>query len=720
MAQNDQTPTDQWRESPDKPVNILLVDDKPENLVALTSVLLTSVLPRPDYKITTALSGEEALSYLLREEFAVILLDVMMPGMDGFETATLIKAREKTRSVPIIFVTAIAGDLKDIYRGYTVGAVDYIQKPLDPDVVRAKVAVFADLFRSKKKIELQAEIIQKSERADALEREHAARTKAEMAESRYYDLINWVDHAVLWEYDAIARKFSFVSQRSLEIFGYAADDWLKSPKFFIEQIPPGHRERFETMLENAITLGKDGRCEHHFYRQSGETLWVHSGVNPRKDAAGTVTLLWGLTLDITGFKTSEENQRFLSQASGVLTSSLNDVEILQRLRNLIVPAIADRCVVTLADDPGVEVPLDAAYGASKTHALAENLRESNPVKSYYKSLVDQVIQSGQPQLIRAEPHSVLFSDACSSDPENVSSSTLPMKSVMIVPLQVRDRILGAISFISCNPHRLYHEPDLRFAEELAWHASLAVDNSRLYDEAQKAIRIRDDLLAIVSHDLRNPLAAILMNAQYVMRTGKDEKSDPQERVRRIISSVAVMNRLISDLLDLSKIEAGHLELSKSPLNIDLLVHEITDLMGSIAEEKSISISLELPEKPIRVTADHDRVLQIVSNLVGNAIKFSPNEGKIAVGAKVEADDVIFWVSDKGPGIPKEEISYLFDRYWQAENAKNKQTGTGLGLYIAKQMVSAHGGRIWASSEPGKGSTFYFTLPIMRADFREAS
>jgi len=426
-----------------------------------------------------------------------------------------------------------------------------------------------------------------------------------------------------------------------------------------------------------------------------------------------VTLLWGLTLDITGFKTSEENQRFLSQASGALTSSLNDAEILERLMRLIVPTMADRCSVTLVDPPGVEVQLVAAREPSKIRLFVESAEENNPVKSYFKSTVEEVIQSGQPKVIRADPHSLLFSDPCESNSPESSNAQLPMKSAMIVPLHIRERTLGAIAFISCNAHRLYFENDLRFAEELAWHAALAIDNSRLYDEAEKAIRTRDDLLAVVSHDLRSPLSAILMNAQLMMRTEKSGKIDPNERARRIVNSAAMMNRLISDLLDLSKIEAGHLELTQKPVDVDLLVHEITDLMASIAEEKSVSIDLKLLEKPIRVTADHDRVLQILSNLIGNAIKFSPHEGHITVGARVDTSEIVFWVADKGPGISKEDQSHLFERYWQAEGPKKKQAGTGLGLYIAKKMVQAHGGRIWASSETGKGSTFYFTLPIVR-------
>jgi signal transduction histidine kinase len=279
---------------------------------------------------------------------------------------------------------------------------------------------------------------------------------------------------------------------------------------------------------------------------------------------------------------------------------------------------------------------------------------------------------------------------------------------MIVPLKIRDRTIGAITLISSNRHRLYNETDLKFTEELAWHAAAAINNSRLYGEAQKAIQMREDLLAVVSHDLRSPLSSISMNAQLI---AKDWKNDPRERSRRIKNSVVVMDRLISDLLDLSKIEGGHLELDKSPLNIDRFIQEVTEFVSSSADEKSISIGLKLSGNVTEVEGDHDRVLQVFSNIIGNAIKFSAREESIIIGTEVKDGEAVFWVSDKGPGIAKEELPNLFDRYWQGDHKKSKHAGVGLGLYIAKQMVEAHGGRIWAESEPGKGSTFYFTLPL---------
>jgi len=683
-------------------VNILLVDDRPQNLDAISVILR-----HPEYNLVTALSGAEALAHLLRREFAVILLDVMMPEMDGFETAKIIKERDKTRSTPIIFVTAVATDLKEIYQGYSVGAVDYIQKPLDPDVVRAKVAVFADLFRSKKKIETQAELIRNSDRAQFLVREQAARLKAEAAEHRYYDLINWVDHAVLWEYDAIAHRFAFVSQRSTEILGYTPEDWLKDPDFVLHHIPTEHKVIVEKLLKDAIEQGIDGRCEHRLYKKNGETVWVHSGVNPRKNEAGKVTLLWGLTLDITGFKTSEENHRFLSQASGVLTNAMNDSEILRKLGRLVVPVLADWCTITITKSDGTITQLITAQQSPEKELIAKELQEKYSAKSGDQTHENEAIETGTSKLFHIVPESLLIYTALNPEHLNLLKSA-QMRSAMIVPLKIRGRTIGAITLISSDPHRLYNENDLKFTEELAWHAAAAIDNASLYGEAQRAIQMREDLLAVVSHDLRSPLSSISMNAQLI---AKNWKSDPRERSRRIKNSVVVMDRLISDLLDLSKIEGGHLELEKTFLNIDQLVQEVTELVSGIAEEKSISIGLKLSGDVTEVAGDHDRIMQVFSNIIGNAIKFSAREETITLGTEAKDGEVVFWVSDKGPGIAKGELLHLFDRYWQGNDQKSKHAGVGLGLYIAKQMVEAHGGRIWAESEVGKGSTFYFTLPL---------
>lgn len=667
-------------------IKILLVDDNPNNLVALSAML-----SHPDYDLIPANSGSEALRWLLHEEFALVLLDVMMPEMDGFEVASIMKRSIKTHYIPIIFVTAIARDMKDIFQGYASGGVDYIQKPLDPDIVRAKVAVFADLFRQKKEVQRQAEIIRNSERARFLEKERIARLRAEAAEKRYYDLINWVDHAVLWEYDPLQQKFAFMSKRSLEILGYSPDYWLNDPYFFIKHIHPDDRMIFEEMLEKASLQGKDGRCEHRFFRSDGEMLWVHSGINPRKDSQGKVNLLWGLTVDITGFKTAEVNQRFLTQASAVLSSSLDSTTTLNKVAHLIVSFMADWCIVELRGS-GQSNPVVASHSSPEIHATIRALLHKISVKTVLMTTV---------------PDAFLVS--ASQNEEHLQKlKNLQIVSLMAVPLKLRDKILGAVILISCNPYRHYSEKDLSFVQELAWHMSMSIENSRLYDEAMHAIQLREELLGIVSHDLKSPLTAIDMSAQMIARGGR---IDPKIAATKIHQLVLKMAHLISDLLDLSRIDAGVLSIEKRSFRTQELIQETIDVVIDAAQEKGISITKELPEQPVLIPMDHDRILQVLLNIVGNAIKFSPTNGTITLGMKKADREYLFWVADTGPGIPKEEVPFLFERFRQAKEGKRYKGSIGLGLYISKKMIEAHGGKIWVKTAPGQGSTFFFTLPI---------
>lgn len=682
-------------------VNILLVDDNPNNLTALIAVL-----ERPEYNLITAASGKEALGLLLQNEFAIVLLDVSMPEMDGYAVATAMKQLERTRFIPIIFVTAIANDIKDIYRGYATGGVDYLQKPLEAEIVRAKVSVFVELFQVRKEVQRQSEVIRNSERAQHLEREQAGRIRAEAAERRYYDLINWVDHAVLWEYDPIASKFLFVSQRSLEILGYSPSDWISDPSFFVKHIYPQDRQLFEDMLEVAIEQGRDGRCEHRFYRSDGETLWVHSGVNPRKNSKGEVTLLWGLTLDITGFKSAEVNQRFLAKASSVLSSSLDYAVTLEKVAHLVVPELADGCIVDVVLPEGAPRRISVVHRSLEKEKAARELRERYPLKPGHSSPVLKVIETGKPELWRVVTEELLARSVQNEEHLRLLKE-LQIESLMIVPLLARDKILGAVSLISSDPDRRFNEKDLNFAQELAWHMAISIDNSRLYDDSKRAIRVRDDVLGIVSHDLKGPLTAIGMSAQLLL---KRVGSDSIATAERILRSAEAMGRLISDLLDLSKIEAGHLSLERKSCLVTELIEDVVETLAPIAEKKMISIRKSVPDSKTELTCDRDRIAQVLSNIVGNAIKFTPEKGKISIGVKVDSHEILFWISDSGPGIRDEELSNIFERYWQARASKKIGEGSGLGLFIAKRMIEAHQGRIWVNNNPDHGSTFYFTIP----------
>lgn len=237
----------------------------------------------------------------------------------------------------------------------------------------------------------------------------------------------------------------------------------------------------------------------------------------------------------------------------------------------------------------------------------------------------------------------------------------------------------------------------------------AVEEAR--SEAERAVRLREDVLAIVSHDLANLLSALSLNAALIGQIAPAD--EPGERIRHLSKlcrrTVQRMNRLIGDLLDFASIQAGKLALEPNVHRLRDLVSEAGELMQPLAAQKQIRLDLALPLPSLCILGDRDRVLQVLANLMGNAIKFVPDGGQVALVCQADGSAAHVAVADSGPGIPPEHLSRIFDRYYTGERATRR--GTGLGLAIAKAIVEAHGGRIWAESVPGEGATFHFTLPL---------
>jgi signal transduction histidine kinase/CHASE3 domain sensor protein len=265
--------------------------------------------------------------------------------------------------------------------------------------------------------------------------------------------------------------------------------------------------------------------------------------------------------------------------------------------------------------------------------------------------------------------------------------------------------------------RLWGKKDGKFTEsdeailtQLAQLCSVALENARLYKDAQDATRARDDLVAIVSHDLRNPIHTINMAAAFLLEVAPpvDRRVTSRRQLEVIQRQANRANRLISDLLDVARIQAGGLAVEPMPVEVRSLVQEALDSANPLATGNQLKLSEDVQEDLPRVSSDRDRVLQVFANLIGNAIKFTPKGGEITIRAAQSGSEVRFAVCDTGPGIPPEHLPHVFDRYWQAKSTA--KLGTGLGLSIAKGIVEAHGGRIWVESEPGKGASFIFTLP----------
>ena len=266
-----------------------------------------------------------------------------------------------------------------------------------------------------------------------------------------------------------------------------------------------------------------------------------------------------------------------------------------------------------------------------------------------------------------------------------------------------------------NARRLAAEETRRAAAEEAQRrtAALAEENARLFHEAQHATRARDEMLGVVAHDLRNPLNTIVMGASTMLEMLPEQPPLLRNHAQIVRRAADRMNRLIQDLLDVRRIESGRLSIDPRPVTVALLVDETLEMLRPHAVAASLELVTDLaPELP-RVLADSGRILQVFSNLVGNAIKFTPAGGRITISAMRHENEVRFEIADTGPGIPAEQLPHVFGQFWQANRGDRR--GIGLGLAIAKGIVEAHGGLIWVESQVGEGSRFYFTLPLVTRD-----
>jgi signal transduction histidine kinase len=282
-----------------------------------------------------------------------------------------------------------------------------------------------------------------------------------------------------------------------------------------------------------------------------------------------------------------------------------------------------------------------------------------------------------------------------------------MNSYISVVLTTRGRILGTITFFT-DTGRSLSADDVAMAEDLARRAATAIDNARLYDQAQRAVRVRDDMLAIVTHDLRAPLSAIVTAAALQVAAAADDENGKRVRHRAesIQRAADHMSRLIRDLTDIGQMEAGRFTIERSPQNLSVLARYVIDTMQLTPAQRGCELKVDIIGAVPSIQADGDRIVQVLSNLVSNAVKVGA--ARVTVHLEARLQDVLVTVSDTGPGISTDDVPHMFDRYWRAKSVGYK--GTGLGLAISKQIVDAHGGRIWIESKPGVGSTFFFTVP----------
>jgi signal transduction histidine kinase len=296
-----------------------------------------------------------------------------------------------------------------------------------------------------------------------------------------------------------------------------------------------------------------------------------------------------------------------------------------------------------------------------------------------------------------------------TDPERLRAlRELDVHSWIGAPLLARGATLGVLHLVMSGSNRRYGAAEVEIATELAQRAGTAVDNARLYRDAQRAVRAREDVLAIVSHDLRNPLAAIDLGATMLLqKPGTDRTTRTQ--LERILRGGQRMKALIDDLLDMASINAGRFELQRTRLDAGELMSEVVEAHEAVATERGIRLVCACDVQGVPLLADRNRLLQVLGNLIGNALKFCDAGDEVTVRGLREGERFRFVVADTGPGIPDAELPHIFEPYWSGRATKRE--GTGLGLFITKAIVEAHDGTIDARSEAGRGSTFTVTLPV---------
>ena len=503
-------------------------------------------------------------------------------------------------------------------------------------------------------------------------------------------------------------EITLFNQGAEAIFGHRREDVLGRPLDILlpERFRTTHGHHLRNFAMSPVASRRMGERQEILGLRSDGTEFPAEASISKLDLFGTM-LFTVVLRDITDRKRIERGQRFLAQAGAILASSLDYETTLASVAALTVPELADWSVVYIRQNDGTVRRLEVAHSDPARRGLLTELL-TYPLDPRTPHPVFDVLGSGEPRMVRAVDDD--FLRALSHDDRHYEIyEMLGLRSMMVVPLVARGQTTGAMGFFNAVRHR-YGPDDLALAQDLAILSGMAVDNARLYGAAQDAVRARDDLLAVVSHDLGNPLSALRIGTSLLLRTMPESEQGPggRQQLEFIRQSVLQMENLINDLLDVKRLESDGMSLELQSLRIADVVNAVLEVFRPIARDRAISLTAEIPELPA-LEADYQRLVQVLSNLVSNAVKFTGSGGRVAVTAHEENSAVVMSVRDTGPGIPVEHQGHVFDRFWQARKGGRK--GLGLGLSIARGIVEAHGGRIWLESEPGSGTVFLFSIPL---------
>jgi len=764
--------------------NILLVDDNPANLLALRAIL-----DDLDQNLVEANSGEDALRQLRSDDFAVILLDVYMPGMDGFETAKQIRKHQRSTHTPIIFQTAYDIDRLQLEKGYTLGAVDFLVKPVLPIVLQAKVAGFVELFEEKQRAKRDAEQL---------------RLLVEGTQDYAIFLLDPLGNVASW--NAGAERIQ--QYRAHEIIGQHFSRFY--PQDAIDRGWPAHE----------LTIAKaEGRFEDEGLRvrKDGTQFWANVVITALYDEAGTFKGFSKITRDLTERRKSEENARRLAEEAAARRVAEENARLIEEQR--------ERLYVTLASIGDAVITTDTEGHITNLNGVAEALTGwanhdavGQPLENVFRivnedtrqpveNLVTRALREGV--IIGLATHTILI--ARDGTERAIDDSAAPIRyqegEVIGCVLIFRDvteqrraetvlrrqaslleqthdaifvwefpgpilywnqtaeqlygfpqeETLGKISHdllatvfpqqdrvafeAALNQHgefrgelihtkkngeritvesriRLLTEADgkrlvLETSRDITERKAAEEEQRRLLAALSEADRRKDEFLATLAHELRNPLAPIRNSLQLMrMASGKHEAV---EQARIIMErQLTQLVRLVDDLLDMSRISQGKIELRRERVRLAAVLNSAVETSSPLIEEMGHQLTVTLPGEAVVVDADLTRLAQAFLNLLNNSAKYTDRGGRIWLTVERQGSDVVVSVKDTGIGIAADQLPRLFEMFSQLSHSlERSQGGLGIGLTLVKRLVEMHGGRIEARSDgPGKGAEFIVRLPVV--------
>lgn len=402
--------------------------------------------------------------------------------------------------------------------------------------------------------------------------------------------------------------------------------------------------------------------------------------------------------------------RFLADATTSLASSLDYATTLSALARLCVGRVADWAVVYDVDEAGVPHRLAVAHCDPEKARLAREFQDI-PIDTNSAHPVLEVLRTGAPKIVNVVSEQALETMTPNAR-EAALARALGVSSFLLVPMIARGHRLGAIALVSATPDRRFFEDDVTLATDLAGRAALAIDNARLYRNAQQANKSRSDFLAIVSHDLRTPLTAIIGYAD-LLDEGIPVALPPESRqsVGRIRTSAQHLMYLLDELLTFARVDGGSEKVRVAPCDVRGVARDVAAVMERIAQERGLTFRVLLPDAPVEVETDADKLRQVLLNLVGNAVKYTAHGAVEIEVCEMGGDPVHIVVRDTGAGIASEHLDQIFEPFWQVDGTQRTQGGgTGLGLSVVRRMLDLLGGRVTVESALGVGSTFVVHLP----------